>query len=174
MRIGSSRLFLPLLFIDWVLSTNCIISRGFISPPFLFTCKSVLRKKCVVVVQLLSCVWPFVTPWTATHQAAPSFTVSHSLLKLMSIESVIPSSHLILCRLLLLLPSIFPGIRVFSNEWLFAWGGQSIGASASASVLPMNSQGWFPFRIDCFDLLAVNGLSKSSDQWGKSCKLEHS
>ena len=74
---------------------------------------------CVVVVQLLSCVQLFATPWTAGHQASLYFTVSWSLLKLMSIESVMPSNHLILCRPLLLLPSIFPSIRVFSNESAF-------------------------------------------------------
>ena len=70
----------------------------------------------LVVLQLLSCVWFFVTPWTAAHQASLSFTISQSLLKLMSIESVMPSNHLILCRPLLLLPSIFPSIRICSNE----------------------------------------------------------
>ena len=69
-------------------------------------------------VQLLSCVQLFVTPWTAAHQASLSITNSQSLLKLISIESVMPSNHLILCRPLLLLPSIFPSIRVFSNEWI--------------------------------------------------------
>ena len=89
----------------------------------------------VVAVQSLSCVQLFVTPRTAAHQAPLSFTISWSLLKFMSIELVMPSNHLILCRPFLLLPSIVP-----------ASGGQSIGASASASVLPMNIQGWFPFR----------------------------
>ena len=70
----------------------------------------------LLVVQLLSCVQLFATPWTAAHQASRSFTISRSLLKLMSIESVMPSNHLILCHPLLLLPSIFPSIRVFSNE----------------------------------------------------------
>ena len=70
----------------------------------------------VVVVQLLSHVQLFVTPWTAVHLASLSLTISQSMLILMSIESVIPSKHLILCYLLLLLPSIFPSIRVFSNE----------------------------------------------------------
>ena len=69
-----------------------------------------------VVVQLLSCVWLFVTPWTAAHQASMSFTISRSLLKLMSIESVMSSHLLILCHPLLLLPSIFPSMRVLSNE----------------------------------------------------------
>ena len=96
----------------------------------------------VVVIQLLSRVQPFATPWTAAHQAFLSFTISQSLLKLMSIESVMSSNHLILCHPILLLLSIFPSIRVFSNEFqLFTSGVQSIGASASASVLPMNIQG---------------------------------
>ena len=88
----------------------------------------------------------FVTPWTTAHQASLSITNSQSLLKPMSIESVMPSNHLILCCPLLLLPPIPPNIRVFSNEslfqWLFTWGGQSIGVSASVSVLPMNTQDW--------------------------------
>ena len=92
-------------------------------------------------VQLLGRVRLFATPRTAARQASLSITNSQSLLKLMSIESVMPSSHLILCHPLLLLPSIFPSIRVFSNESaLLASGGQSIGVSASTSVLPMNTQ----------------------------------
>ena len=98
-------------------------------------------------VELLSRVWLFVTPWTAARQASLSITNSQSLLKLMSIESVMPSNHLICCPLLLL-PSTFPTIRVFSNQYwksqFFASGGQSTGISASASVLPMNIQDWFP------------------------------
>ena len=77
------------------------------------------HKEFAVVVQLLSGVRLFVTPWTAARQASLSFTISQSLLKLMSIESVMPSNHLILCRPLLLLPSIFPSIRVFSSELAF-------------------------------------------------------
>ena len=86
-----------------------------------------------VVVQLLSRVCPFVIRWAATHQSFLSFTISQSLLKLMSIESVMPSNHLILCRPLLLPPSIFLSIRVFAVSLLFV--SSSIGASASA--LPM-------------------------------------
>ena len=104
-----------------------------------------LRQSCdifvnTVAVESLSCVRPFVTPWTAARQASLSITNSRSLLKLRSIESVMPSNHFILCRPLLLLPSIFPSIRVFPMSQFFPSGGQSIGASASASVLPMNIQ----------------------------------
>ena len=93
----------------------------------------------VVVVEPLSCVQLFETPPTITRQAPLSFTISQSSFKLVSIESVMPSNRLILCHPLHLLPSVFPSIRVFSNSRLFASGGHSIGASAS--VLPMNSQG---------------------------------
>ena len=94
-------------------------------------------------VHLLSHVHLFATPWTAACQASMSITNSQSLLRLMSIESVMPSNHLILCRPLLLLPSVFPSIRVFSNQ-SFTSGGQSIGVSAWTSVLPMNTQDWSP------------------------------
>ena len=89
----------------------------------------------VVVVQLLNCVWLFVTPWTAACQTSLSITNSQSLLKLMSIKLVMPSNHLILCHPLVLLPSIFPRIRVFSNELALHISWPNIGASASASVL---------------------------------------
>ena len=95
------------------------------------------------VVQLLSQVQLFETPWTAACQASPSFTSSQSLLKLLHWVSD-AVQLLLFCRLLLLLSSIFPSIMVFSNESLFASGGQSIRASASVSVLPMNIQVWFP------------------------------
>ena len=94
-------------------------------------------------VQLLSRVRLFVTPWIAARQASQSITNSQSLLKHTSIESVMPSKHLILCCPFLLLHPIPPRIRVFSNE-LFAWGDQSIEVSASASVLPMNTPDWSP------------------------------
>ena len=107
-------------------------------------------------VQSLSRVLLFATPWTAAHQASLSITNSWSLLKLMSIESVMPSNHLILCCPLLL-PSIFPSIRVFSNEsvlhirWPKYW-------SFSFSISPSNEYtGLISFRIDWFDLLAVQG-----------------
>ena len=113
-----------------------------------------------VVVQLLSQVWLFATPWTESHQAFLSFTISWSLLKLMSIEPVMPSNHLILIHPLFLLPSIFPVSGSFLMSWLFTSGGQTTGASVSASVLPMNIQ-LISFRIDCFNLLAVQGTLKS-------------
>ena len=114
------------------------------------------------VVQLLSQVRLFVTPWTAACQASLSFTISQNLLKLMSIELMMPSNYFILCHPLLLLPSIFPGIKVFSNELALASGGLSIGASASASVLPMNSQGWFLLGLTgLIDNLAVQRSLKS-------------
>ena len=110
-------------------------------------------------VQLLSCVWLFATPWTATHQAFLSITSSQSLLKLMSIESVMPFNHLILCCPLLLPPSIFPSIRVFSNESVLHikcpkyW---------SFSITPSNEySGLISFRIHWLDLLAVQGTVKS-------------
>ena len=112
-----------------------------------------------VVIQSLSCVWLFVTPWTAAHQASLSFTISQSLLKLMSFELMIPSNHLILCHSLLFLLSIFPSIRVFPNESATS-GGQSIGVSASASVLSMNIQGWFPLGLTGLISLQPQGLSR--------------
>ena len=87
--------------------------------------------------------WVFATPWTAARQASLFITNSWSLIKHMSIKSVMPSKHLILCPLLLLWPSIFPP-SAFQMSQLFASGGQSIGVLASASVLPMNIQNWFP------------------------------
>ena len=95
-------------------------------------------------VQSLNHVWLFATPWTAARQASLSFTDCRSLLKLMCIELVMPSDHLILCCPLLLLPSIFPSIRAFSNVSVLLIRWPNIGVSASASVLPMNIQDWFP------------------------------
>ena len=112
-------------------------------------------------VQLFSCVQLFATPWTAAHQASLSITNSWSLLKLISIMSVIPSNHLILCHPLLLLPSIFPSIRVFSKESVLhiRWPKY---CSFSFSISPSNEYpGLISFRIDWFDLLAVQGTLKS-------------
>ena len=102
-----------------------------------------------IVVQLLSHVWLFATPWTPVRQAPLSSIISQSLLKFMSIELVMPSNHLILCHPLLLPPSVFPSIRVFSTESVLhiRYWSQSIEASTSASVLPKNIQGWFPLGL---------------------------
>ena len=100
---------------------------------------------CCCSVAQFSCIWLFVTPWTVAPQASLSFTISQSLFKLKSIESVMPSNHLILCSPVLPLPSIFPSISVLSLNQLFPSGGQSTRASALATVLPMNillSQFW--------------------------------
>ena len=114
-------------------------------------------------VQLLSCVRLFATPWTAACQASLSITNSQSLLRLMSIELVMPHNHLILCHPLLLLPLIFPSIRVFFNEsvlgirWPKYW-------SFSFSISPSNEfeySGLISFRVDWLDLLAVQGTLKS-------------
>ena len=111
-------------------------------------------------VQSLSYVQFFVTPWTAAHQASSSITNSQSLLKLMSIESVMPSNHLILCHPLLLSSSVFPSIMSFPMNWLFASGAQSTGVSASSSVLSMNTQDWFPLGWTGWVSLLSKGLSK--------------
>ena len=110
-------------------------------------------------VQLLSCVRLFATPWIAAGQASLSITNCQSLPKPMSIESVIPSNHLILCRPLLLLPSTFSASGSFAMSQLFATGGQSIGVSASTSILPMNTQDWFPLGWMGWMSLQSKGLS---------------
>ena len=119
------------------------------------------KNSLLIVVQSLSRVRLFATSWTAAHQASMSFTISWSLLKLMSIESVMPSNHLILCCPLLLLPSIFPSNRVFSHEsalcikWPKFW-------SFSFSISPSSEySGLISFRIDWFDHLAVQRTLKS-------------
>ena len=129
-----------------------------------------------IVVQPLSCVRLFETPWTAACQASLSITNSWSLLKLMCIKLVMPSKHLILCHPLLLLPSIFPSIRVFSNEkvlrmrWPKYW-------SFIFSISPTNEySGLISFRMDWLDLLAVQGTLKSLLQHhsSKASILQHS
>ena len=112
-------------------------------------------------IQSLSCVWLFATLWTSAHQASLSITNSRSPPKPMSIESVMPSNHLIPCRPLLLLPSVFPSIRVFSNEsalrirWPKYW-------SFSFNISPSNEHpGLISFRMDWLDLLAVQETLKS-------------
>ena len=130
----------------------------------------------VVVVQLLSHVWLVAAPWTTSRQASLSFTISQRLLKSMSNESMMPSNHLILCRPLLFLPSVFPSIRVFSNEsalhirWPKHW-------SFSFSISPANKEsGFISFRTDLFDLLSVWDTLKSllQHQSFKASTLWHS
>ena len=123
-------------------------------------CRRQNEHDCYAVAPLLSCFQLFETPWTAAFQASLSFTISQSLLKLMSFESLMLSNHLILCLPLLFLPSIFPSIRVFSNEsalhmcpkyWSFSF-----------SISPSNEySGLIFFRIDWYDLLAVQRTLKS-------------
>ena len=115
-----------------------------------------------VIVQSLSHVWLFETPWTAACQASLPFTIFQSLLRLVSIELVLPPNHLVLCPPLLLQPSIFPSIRFFSSEsvlsirWPKYW-------SFTFSISPSNEySGLILFRIDWFDLLAVQGTLESS------------
>ena len=113
----------------------------------------------VFVVHSFSCVQLFVTPWTEARQASPSFTISQSLIKFMSMESMMPFNHLILCCPLLLLPSIFPSIRVFSNELSRLIRGLKYW---SFSICPSNEySGLIPFGTYWFDLLAVQGTLKS-------------
>ena len=123
-------------------------------------CANDIRGHAVQSVQLLSRVQLFATPWNTAHQASLSITNSQSLPKLMSTELVMPSSHLTLCRPLLLLPPILPSIRVFSNKsalrikWPKYW-------SFSFSISPSNEHpGLIPFRMDWLDLLAVQGTLK--------------
>ena len=134
------------------------------------------RQRSQLIYQSLSCVQLFATPWTAARQASLSITTSRSLPKLMSIESVMPSNHLTLCRPLLLLPSIFPSIRVFSTEsglrirWPKYW-------SFSFSISPSNEySGLMSFRMDWLDLLAVQGTLKNLLQChsSKASVLQHS
>ena len=124
-------------------------------------CQGVIPEDNISSVQLLRCVQLFATPWTVAHQASLSVTNSRSPLKLMTIELVMPSNHLILCPPLLLLPSVFPSIRIFSKEsvlrirWPKYW-------SFSFSISPSNEySGLISFRMDWLDILAVQGTLKS-------------
>ena len=127
-----------------------------------------IQPSIIQLIQLLSRVWLFVNPWTAARQASLPITNSQSLPKLMPIESVMPSNHLILCHPILLLPSIFPSIRVFSNQsvlrirWPKYW-------SFSFNISPSNEHsGMISFRMDWLDLLAVQGTLKSLLQHHRS------
>ena len=146
---------------DITLPTKICIVIAMVSPVVMngFDSWTIKKRFQFSSVESLSHVRPFVTPWTAAHQASLSITYSQSLFKLMSIESVISSNHLIFCCPLHLLPSIFSSIGVFSKE-SFVLGGQRIGVSASASVLPMNIQYWWPFRLTGLISLLSKGLSR--------------
>ena len=140
--------------IQYFLSTRCL-SALFFAPLYLGCLFSFSS------VQPLSRVWLFATPWIAAHQASLSITNTWSSLKLMSIESVMPSSHLILCRPLLLLPPIPPNIRVFSNESTLHMRGSKYW-SFRLSISPFNEHpGLVSFRMDWLDLLAVQATLKS-------------
>ena len=139
-------------------------------------CKSIMLSAILLQsssVQSLSHVWLFSTPWTTARQAFLSITNSRSLLKLMAIESVMPSNHLIFCHPLLLLPSFFPSIRVFSNESALCIRWPNIGVSALASILPKNTQDWSPLEWIVWLSLPSKGLksflqhhsSKASILW---------
>ena len=122
-----------------------------------------------VMFQLLRHIQLFVSPWSAARQAYLSFTISQSLLKLMSIESMMPSNHLILSHPLLLLPSIFPSIRVFSNESALHIRWPKYWSFSFRSFIPYNEySGLISFRIDWFDHLAVQGTLKSPKYWSFS------
>ena len=128
----------------------------------------------LLVVQLLSCIRLFATPQTAARQASLSFTISQGLLKIISVESVRPSNHLILCHPLILRPSIFPSIRVFSSEsvlrirWPKYW-------SFNFSISPSNEySGLISFRMDWLDLLSVQGTLKSLLQHHSSKSINSS
>ena len=142
--------------------TNAHIVKAMVFPLVMYGCESWIIEKAVQFssVQLLSRVWLFATPWIAARQASLSITNSRSLSRRKSIESVMPSNHLILCRPPLLLLSIFPSIRVFSNEsalcirWPKYW-------NFSLNISPFSEHPGLIFRMDWLDLLAVQGTLKS-------------
>ena len=142
------------------ISCLCQYISGLYAIPFIYLSSLLPVSYHLGSVQSLSRVRLFATPWTTVRQASLSITNSQSLLKPMSIESVMPSNHLILCHPLLLLPSIFPSIGVFSNESVLHISGQSIGISASASVHPKNIQNWFPLWWTGWISLQLKGLSR--------------
>ena len=156
-----SREFHKILRLPWLGTFACkIVWVTFIRPQFLLLINPQFPVL-IVAVHLLSSAQLFVIPWTAAHQASLSYTISHGLLKLMSIELVVLSNHLNLCHPLLLLPSILPSIRVFSNglalliRWSKYW-------SFSFSISPSNEySGLISFRIDWFDLFVAQGTRKS-------------
>ena len=162
--------------LNWLINATGYVFLSSSASKCLWNSKLCKSLKTVVIVQPLSQVWLFVTPWTAACQASLSFTISQSLLKLMSVELVMTSNYLILCHSLPLLPSIFPSIRIFSNElalhirWLKYW-------SFNLSISPSSEcSGLISFRMDWLDLLAVQGTLKSLLQHHslKTSVLQHS
>ena len=150
---GAEAFFIPF--------TYPALSYGLWKTLFEFSGKAQLGNHGSVQFSSVNSVRLFATPWTAARQTYLSFTSSWSLLKLMSIKSVMPSNHLILCRSLLLLPSIFTSIRVFSNEWVLRIRWPKYW-SFSFSISPPNEHsGLISFRMDWFALLAVQGTLKS-------------
>ena len=113
-----------------------------------------------LIVQSLSHVWLFATSWIAAYQASLSFTISQSSIKLMSIKSMMPSNHLILCHPLLLPPSVFHGIRVFSRESALHIRWSKYWSFSLTIILPMNIQGWFPLGLTSLISLLSKGLSR--------------
>ena len=150
----NSHLTSLLTFGDWVLWSQKVASGWHI------TAYTTMYPSChsVQFIPVLSHDWLFATPWMAACQASLSIANSWSPPKPMSIESVMPSSHLILCHPLLLLTPL-PASGSFPMSQLFTWGGQSTGVSASASVLPMNTQDWFPLGWTGWIFLLSKGLS---------------
>ena len=133
---------------------------NFFGLPYVCGCICIYTSVQFSSVQSLSHVWLFATPWTAAHQASLSITNSWSLLKLMSIELVMPSNHLVPCCPLLLLPSIFPSNKVFSNQSILGIWWPKYWSFSSASVLPMNIQDWLPLGLTGFISLLSKGLSR--------------
>ena len=153
---------MPLSFSVWLISLkhNALNSIHVVANDKIWFFLIIDQYSIVSIVQSLRLVQLFATQWTAACQASLSSTIFQSLLKLMSIESMMPSKHLILCVPLLLLLQSFPASGSFPVNGLFTLGGQSIGASASASVLPMNIQGWFPLGWTGLISLLSKGLSR--------------
>ena len=145
--------------VDVCVYTHIHVHNRFVS--IYCVCVCICTCMCIPIVQSFSCVQLFVTPWTARHQASLSFTISLSLLKLMSTESVMLSNHLILSRPLQLLLLIFPSIRVFSSNQLFVSSGPKYWSFSFSMSPSTEHSGLIPLRIDWFDLLAVQGTLKS-------------
>ena len=141
----------------WTSKALCCMGEASLKNPW-FHFHDCLKR--ISSVQLLSCAWLFATPWTAACQASLSITSSQSPPKPMSIKSVMPSNHVILCRPLLLLSSIFPSIRVFSNESALCTRWPKYWSSASTSVPPMNTQDWSPLGWTGWIALQSKGLSR--------------